>query len=89
MSKFNGPDYLAARDDERLSNQTKRVFDCMKDGQWRTLFEIAEIAEAPQASVSAQLRHLRKDRFGHHTVEKEHVANGLFKYRLILNRDAA
>ena len=86
MNRFNGSDYQPMRDDMRLTGQLLRVFDVVKDGQWRGLDEIAKKAEAPEASVSAQLRHLRKDRFGAHTVEKKYEGNGLYKYRVEVNR---
>lgn len=81
---FNGDDYKPERDWERLDKQIGRVFNCMKDGRWRTLNEIHEATRDPHASISAQLRHLRKDRFGGHQVEKEYIENGLYKYRLIV-----
>jgi hypothetical protein len=37
------------RDDMRLTGQLLRVFDVVKDGQWRGLDEIAKKAEAPAA----------------------------------------
>jgi len=39
-------------------------------GLWLTLGEIAEATEFAEASISAQLRHLRKARHGGHRVEK-------------------
>ena len=39
----------------------------------------------PEASVSAQLRHMRKERFGQHFVAREYLGNGLYSYALILN----
>jgi len=82
---FNGSDYEPSRDDVRLSGQIMRVWSCMSDANWRSLREISQITGDPEASVSAQLRHLRKDRFGSHTVEKTHLGNGLYKYRVIKN----
>ncbi|KKL56177.1 hypothetical protein LCGC14_2247980, partial [marine sediment metagenome] len=35
-----------------------------------TLCEIEDLTGDPPASISAQLRHLRKERFGAHTVER-------------------
>ncbi len=81
---FNGPDYDHERDHERLSAQMERVWDCIKDGQPRTLRQIADATNDPEASVSAQLRHLRKPRFGGHTITKEHLGHGLYHYRLVL-----
>ena len=77
-------------DDIRLTGQIARVYHCMKDSRWRTLDELAAETGDPHASVSAQLRHLRKDRFGGHTVEKQprgDRSHGLFEYRLIVNKD--
>src|SRR3990172_2436432 len=39
-------------------------------GAWMTLSEIAGLTEIGEASISAQLRHLRKARHGRHRVEK-------------------
>ena len=78
------PDY----DDVRLTGQILRVARAMISGEWKTLNEIADVTRDPQASISAQLRHLRKVRFGSHTLLKRprgdrHV--GLWEYRLIWN----
>ena len=80
---FNGADYVPERDWERLTTQVGRVFTCMKGGQWRTLREISNLTGDPEASVSAQLRHLRKERFGSHTVNRKHIRSGLYKYQLM------
>ena len=82
--RFNGADYQPERDNERLSGQLLRIFDCMKGGQWRTLPQIAQLTGDPEASISAQLRHLRKPRFGGHTVNREYIADGLYRYQLIV-----
>jgi hypothetical protein len=85
--RFNGEDYVPQHDLARLTGQICRVFDCMADGAWRTLDEIAQATGDPQASVSAQLRHLRKPRFGQHRVEKRargERSHGLFEYRVIV-----
>lgn len=85
--RFDGSDYSPKHDDRRLTGQILRVFDCMKDSEWRTLEEIGRATSDPQASISAQLRHLRKDKFGAHTVNKRnrgHREHGLFEYQLIV-----
>jgi DNA-binding CsgD family transcriptional regulator len=83
---FNGPAYEPKHDHARLTGQILRVWDLMRDGQWRTLQEIADRTGDPPASISAQLRHLRKKRFGLHTVERrsrgDRVA-GLWEYRVL------
>ena len=86
LPDFDGSDYESDKDHARLSGQIKRVFDLIQDGQWRTLDEIAKVTGDPHASVSAQLRHLRKDKFGAYDVVKRPRGNresGLFEYRLI------
>jgi len=82
--RFDGPAYESERDDERLTGQVLRIFNCMKDGKWRTLAEIEQITHDPQASISAQLRHLRKKRFGEHEVNRRSLGRGLFTYQLIV-----
>lgn len=88
--EFDGETYVAPRDEVRLTGQALRVFKVMKDGQWRTLAQIARETERfdshdSEAAISARLRDFRKDRFGAHTVEREHVTKGLFRYRLLIN----
>lgn len=78
---FNGADYTRA-DDERLTGQLRRIYDVIKDGQWRTLSQIEAATGDPQPSISAQLRHLRKQRFGSHVIERRHLGRGLFEYRM-------
>lgn len=81
--RFNGPAYDHARDNARLGAQFLRILNLMSDGNWRTLREISQATGDPEASASAQLRHARKKRFGGHTVEREHVGDGLYRYRLL------
>lgn len=88
-ASFNGPVYEAKFDYERLRGQMLRVFDLMRDECWRTLNEIESEIGDPAASISAQLRHLRKEKFGSHIVEKRPRGDrmhGLFEYRLTVNR---
>ena len=85
--RFNGADYTPERDNQRLGKQLDRVVWAMQDEMWHTLAAVARMTGDPEASVSAQLRHLRKPRFGGHTVERRYVANGLYEYKLILNTE--
>lgn len=83
--RFNGSDYEPKLDDERLIDQHGRIKKLMRDGEWRTLNEIAKHTGDPEASISAQLRHLRKDRFGNYVIEKRRRGerkSGLFEYKL-------
>jgi hypothetical protein len=87
-SDFNGPDYQRELDFTRLTGQIHRVFNTMIDRKWRTLREIEAITGDPQSSISAQLRHLRKVKFGSHTVLKRRRGDrrmGLFEYCLHRN----
>lgn len=84
--KFDGCCYDPAFDDDRLTKQLGRVYQTMIDGHFRTLSEIASLTQDPEASISAQLRHLRKPRFGSYIVERRHRGDrslGLFEYRLL------
>lgn len=83
---FNGPVFDPALDGARLMRQHERVRALMHDGVWRTLDEIGASTGDPPASISAQLRHLRKPRFGGFVVEKRPRADrarGLYEYRML------
>ncbi len=86
MPRFNGSDYDPSLDDKRLETQMGKVYSCMIDGSWRTLWQISKMIDEPEASISAQLRHLRKPRFGSYQVNKRRRGNpesGLFEYQLL------
>ena len=83
--RFNGADYKPERDNKRLAGQLLRIFNAMKSGNKFTLSELERITGDPQASISAQMRHLRKKRFGGHTLEKEYLGDGLYQYWLVVN----
>jgi uncharacterized protein (DUF2132 family) len=86
---FDGDTYKHERDGERLSSQYRRVFDLMRDGCWRTLTDIAMSTFDNEASISARLRDMRKERFGGHNVERRYVANGEWEYRLLVAEEKA
>jgi len=79
---FAGADYIPLRDDRRLLGQFESILALMRDGKWRTLEQISWAAGAPPASASSQLRHMRKPRFGAWDVQKRHLGNGLYAYRV-------
>lgn len=84
--RFNGPSCDPDVDGPRLEKQHDRVRNAMADHAWRTLDEIAAATGDPVASVSAQLRHLRKPRFGGFLVEKRirgARGSGLYEYRVL------
>ena len=85
--RFNGSAYDPALDQVRLTGQALRVFNMMKRGGWWTLWEISIRIGDPEASISAQLRHLRKPRFGGHTVNKRRrgePGHGWWEYQLMV-----
>ena len=84
--RFDGADYQPERDYKRLNEQYQKIFDLMKDGEWRSLEEISRATGAPPASASAQMRHARKTRFGSHTVNKKYMGDGLYLYQLVVKR---
>lgn len=86
---FDGATYNHARDSSRLGDQMAAVFDLMKDGQWRTLQVISIAVDAPESSVSARLRDLRKPRFGAHQVDRKYVFKGCFVYQLVVRETEA
>jgi len=86
---FSGATYDPELDLERLNAQQARIFMVVQDGRWRTLREIANLTDDPEASVSARLRDFRKEKYGKHQVEKRRRGDpksGLFEYRLVLDR---
>src|SRR2546427_5712344 len=60
--------------DYRLRTQLETIREVMLSAaqrdSWLTLWEIAAITHYGEASISAQLRHLRKPAFGSYVVEK-------------------
>ena len=83
---FDGPAYQRDADHARLTGQLLRVWETMIDHRWRTLQDLADLTGDPPASVSAQLRHLRKAKFGSYIVERRAKGErhrGLYEYRLL------
>ena len=83
---FDGDTYEPDKDKVRLTGQLMRVYNAMYDGRWHTLGWLSQVAKASEASVSARLRDLRKDKFGGFCVERKRseIARGLWFYRLVL-----
>lgn len=81
---FDGATYEPAKDKKRLARQLTLVRTLMSDGNWRSLARIAKALGAPEASVSARLRDLRKAKFGGLNVERRRVSGrGTFEYRVM------
>lgn len=84
--RFDGYTFDIRRDGWRLTRQLTRVRAVMSDNNWHTLDEIHRLTGGKDstAAISARLRDLRKERFGGYTVEREYVANGVWKYRVLV-----
>lgn len=85
-TQIGGVTYDPETDGERLGAQMIRVLDCMLDGRWRTLREIAAITDDPEASISARLRDVRKI-WGDGAMESRRRASvdarrGVWEYRV-------
>lgn len=80
---FDGETYDPARDHDRLHAQLRRVLSRMRDHGWHTLTDISNSTGDPQASVSARLRDLRKEKFGGYRIDRQYVSDGLWEYRLV------
>lgn len=78
-----GTCYDATVDRSRLQKQHEVIRDLMIGNGWMTLGEIENITGYPQASISAQLRHLRKGRFGGYRVDKQRRSPGTWEYRVL------
>ncbi len=84
---FDGATYEAVADKKRLATQLADVRHLMLDGMWRTFSEIrmALGSRYSEASISARLRDLRKDKFGAFEVARHsrgHRSRGLFEYQV-------
>lgn len=82
-----GPAFDLELDGQRLRTQLEVIAALMERAnqadRWLTLMEIEEATGYPQSSISAQLRHLRKKKFGEHIVEKRRRnGKGTFEYRV-------
>jgi len=89
--QFDGAVYDSKKDWARLSGQILRIWRIIQDGKWRTVEEINSRIMVehshydPECSISAQLRNLRKERFGGHIIEKRRRGeeeSALWEYRL-------
>lgn len=79
----DGATYVHKRDAERLDKQHNRVLAALREDRWWTLSELAERTGDPEASISARLRDLRKERFGSHEIARRFVRRRLHEYRLV------
>lgn len=82
--RFAGSDYDEKVDGPRLAGQILRIRECMEGAGYLTLYQIELSTGDPQASISAQIRNLRKTANGGHTVDKRRRGKpgaGCWEYR--------
>lgn len=96
---FSGATFVREVDEKRLTDQLKEVYRVMRDGQWRTVDELAGATQFLNSrSLEAQLRNLRKPQFGGHDPRlnpdghmvlrrNRNGKRGFSEYRLMLCRD--
>lgn len=89
---FDGKTYEPTHDRIRLNHQLALVYEVMTHKkEWLTLQELSKLTGGePEASVSARLRDLRKERFGGYTVLRRRRGNekrGVFEYKLVFNQE--
>ena len=84
---FSGSNYNPELDHKRLTTEIGRIRALMIDGKFRTLGEIATSTGDKEASISAQLRNLRKLAHGGYVVDKRRRGqreSGLFEYAVVI-----
>ena len=79
---FDGDDYVTDRDSVRLTSQLDKVRVYMEGADYLTVQQISADIQQPEPSVSAQIRNLRKDRFGARTVNREYRGDGCYAFKL-------
>ena len=83
---FKGETYDRDLDRPRLLTQLQRVKDYMADGPYHSLRAISEATGAPEASVSARLRDMRRpvDKKGLGLrIDDQRMLGGLWLYRWV------
>lgn len=84
VSEFDGRHYDPEKDRERLTCQMKGVLECLLPGKWLTVSELSNKTNYPEPSISAQLRNMRKVKFGGLDIPGRYrKGTRIFEYRLI------
>lgn len=66
----------------KLTTDMSKVLDILLDHKPHLVKEIAGRLSLPECSVSAQIRHLRKEKFGAYTVKLIRITKSLSAYQL-------
>lgn len=89
VPRFDSGIELTKADHVRLGAQIKRVLAVLQEGGWWSVPEIKTRIwskygiEDPETSISAQIRNLKKERHGEHTVERRSEGRGFYRFRLV------
>jgi hypothetical protein len=81
MPLFDSGVQLQPADHLRLGKQLDRIHAIVSDGQWYSVPDVRIAIQRrfgvqdPEPSISAQLRNLRKAKFGGLTIERRRVGN--------------
>lgn len=78
-------DYVNRNDMDRamkLTADMAKIFAIMLDKKPHLVKDIASELNLPETSVSAQLRHMRKEKFGSINIQRRSVTKGLSYYIL-------
>ncbi len=91
MNTF-GPTYNQQLDQKRIMSQMNRVRRELEKaaarGEWLTVQQLSARTAAPECSVSAQIRHLRKPQYGNYTITyrrrkgEEHLGTSEYLMRI-------
>jgi len=86
LPHFDGePEPCEGENRKRLSKLLQRVWDLVRDGEWRTLRAVADACGCSESSASARLRDFRKVKImgsNVQVVERRPVRRGLYEYRV-------
>jgi len=84
VGKFDGKHFDAEKDQARLTAQMKGIYKVLQGAKvWMTVAEIEGETDYPQPSISAQLRNMRKAKFGSLDVRGRYrQGTRIFEYKL-------
>lgn len=82
-SSFSGSDYDKRLDQKRLSKELLKVKNIMKDGKWRTKYQIFEQSGCNDFDTCGRMRRRLKE-IPDYTVERRRVGKGgTYEYRFV------
>lgn len=91
-ARFDSGIALTPADHERLSKQIDRVHAIVSDGAWYAVSDVRQAIQRrfgvsdPENSIQAQLRNLRKSKFGGYAIERRRIGN-LWEFRMVKAHD--